>query len=68
VHVHGFFDLNSNRRHVKWPTPSKGDNSGGPTDVSLQWNQLLVKEVLPRAYLTMVQHIIGRHSQGALPQ
>ena len=57
VHVHGFFELSQNRRHLKWPTSEEGGTSG-PADDALVWNRLLVTEVLPRAYITLVTQLV----------
>ena len=56
VHVHGFFELSQNRRHLKWPASEEGDTAG-PVDDALVWNGLLVTEVLPRAYVTLARQL-----------
>ncbi|XP_070206302.1 sacsin-like [Littorina saxatilis] len=65
VHVHGFFELSQNRRHVEWP---KGEGEdGGPSDEAALWNSLLVREVLPRAYVTLVTELVKSAGTGASP-
>jgi len=54
-HVHGYFAIDQNRRHVKWPT---ADQTGKLNDSSLLWNQFLVNAVLPKAMLEMASFII----------
>ncbi|XP_076434838.1 sacsin-like [Babylonia areolata] len=49
VHVHGYFALEQNRRHLKWPTADQLDNHAQLDSPSL-WNCLLVTELLPRVY------------------
>ena len=49
VHVHGYFALSQNRRHLKWPTADQLSHRK-KLDPPLRWNCLLVHELLPRAY------------------
>ncbi|XP_076453314.1 sacsin-like [Babylonia areolata] len=49
VHVHGYFALEQNRRHLKWPTADQMWNNTASDPASL-WNCLLVKELLPVVY------------------
>ena len=58
VHVHGFFELSQNRRHLKWPTSEEADTEG-PVDDALVWNRLLITEVLPRAYVMLVTQLVN---------
>ncbi|XP_070206314.1 sacsin-like [Littorina saxatilis] len=63
VHVHGFFELSQNRRHVEWP---KGEGEEGePNDEAALWNSLLVREVLPRAYVTLLTELVNSAGTGA---
>ena len=49
VHVHGYFSLSQNRRHLKWPTADQLTHRA-QLDPILRWNSLLVEELLPQAY------------------
>ena len=49
VHVHGYFALSQNRRHLKWPTADQLSQNA-QTDPPLRWNCLLVRELLPLVY------------------
>lgn len=51
VHVHGYFALSQNRRHVKWPAAQRL-SGGGHLDPPLHWNCLLLSELLPKVYST----------------
>ena len=50
VHVNGSFALDSNRRHMNWPTNDRTEDK----DVSLEWNRRMITEVLPWAYTWLV--------------
>ena len=50
VHVNGSFALDSNRRHMNWPTNDRTEDK----DVSLEWNRRMITEVLPLAYTSLV--------------
>ncbi|PVD20278.1 hypothetical protein C0Q70_20775 [Pomacea canaliculata] len=56
VHVNGFFALSQNRRHIKWPTADQLRN-GAHMEPALTWNCLLVKELLPLAYLALLYRL-----------
>ena len=49
LHVHGYFALEQNRRHVKWPTADRLSH-GAHLDPQSTWNCLLVAELLPTVY------------------
>ena len=53
VHVHGYFALSQNRRHLKWPTADQLTQNA-PIDPPLRWNCLLVQELLPLVYETLL--------------
>ena len=53
VHVNGSFALDSNRRHMNWPTNDRTEDK----DVSLEWNRRMITEVLPWAYTWLVTSI-----------
>eukprot|EP00057_Strongylocentrotus_purpuratus_P022687 XP_011677161.1 PREDICTED: sacsin-like [Strongylocentrotus purpuratus] len=55
VHVHGFFAVNSDRRGIKWPGPDQ-------TDTPAQWNQLLVRELIPIVYVDAIKYAISIHT------
>lgn len=54
VHVNGFFALSSSRHQVKWPSIDSGD----VTDDACLWNQHLLDEVLPRAYVNLLKEAL----------
>lgn len=47
LHVHGYFALEQNRRHLKWPTADQM-RYRGQLDPQSTWNCLLVTELLPK--------------------
>ncbi|KAL5005313.1 hypothetical protein ScPMuIL_018769 [Solemya velum] len=53
VHINGFFSLSQNRRHVKWSTADEKAN------YSVSWNEFLVRELLPRVYIIVIQELIS---------
>ncbi|XP_048257517.1 sacsin-like [Haliotis rufescens] len=57
VHVNGFFALNQNRRHFKWPTADQLQNQAH-TDKAMEWNKCLVSEVLPEVYYSIVNALV----------
>ena len=57
IHVNGFFALSQNRCVVKWPTVDQIRNHAH-TDKSIQWNQVLVKEVLSEVYCQFLRELI----------
>ncbi|XP_063961226.1 sacsin-like [Lytechinus pictus] len=60
VHVHGFFGINSDRRGIKWLGPDQ-------TDTPAQWNQLLVRELIPMVYVDAIKFTIDvQNSRGTL--
>lgn len=46
MHVHGYFALEQNRRHIKWPSADQM-RYRGHLDPQSAWNCLLVTELLP---------------------
>ncbi|XP_061184826.1 sacsin-like [Saccostrea echinata] len=50
VHVNGFFALDSNRQHLKWPSHDQ-KISHSHLENDMLWNVLMVQEVLPVVYL-----------------
>ena len=49
VNVNGYFAVDQNRRHLKWPM--SGQKS---VDKSVLWNQCLLNELIPSAYLELL--------------
>ena len=49
VHVHGYFALSQNRRHLKWPSADQLSHRE-TLEAPMRWNCLLVEELLPQAY------------------
>ena len=65
VHVNGFFALNQNRSHVKFPNAEQEDQEKKGrhlTDKFLLWNKCLLEEAIPRAYAKMISDAINEKS------
>lgn len=60
VHVNGFFALEQNRKHIKWPVTYKSRDE--LMDKRLLWNQCILKEALPKAYSQMLLEAIQMHA------
>ena len=67
IHVNGCFALSQNRCVVKWPTADQIRNHAH-TDKSIQWNQVLVKEVLSEVYCQFLCKLVveSRFENGEL--
>ncbi|XP_072253289.1 sacsin isoform X2 [Leuresthes tenuis] len=61
VHVNACFGLTDNRRHIKWQEEDQKH------DEHAQWNELLVKKMVPQAYLKILQDAIKFSQQSILP-
>lgn len=61
VCVNACFGLTDNRRHIKWQEEDQKH------DEHAQWNELLVKKVLPQAYVRIIQNAIKLCQQSRLP-
>ncbi|KAG8452898.1 hypothetical protein GDO86_004628 [Hymenochirus boettgeri] len=61
VHISGFFGLTDNRRSIKW---RELDQWRDPAAV---WNELLVKNVVPKAYATLILEAIERMETEKIP-
>nr|XP_046261174.1 sacsin [Scatophagus argus] len=61
VYVNACFGLTDNRRHIKWQEEDQKH------DEHAVWNELLMKEVLPQAYLMIVQDAIKFAQETILP-
>ena len=48
IHINGTFGLNDDRRSLKWPGIERQN------DPTAQWNDLLVKHVIPSCYLSLL--------------
>ncbi|CAF4638553.1 unnamed protein product, partial [Didymodactylos carnosus] len=58
-HINGFFGLTDNRRDLKWvTTETYKDNDG-------KWNELLIKQVISRTYIKLVEYC-NNHFQDSL--
>ncbi|XP_040912741.1 sacsin [Toxotes jaculatrix] len=61
VYVNACFGLTDNRRHIKWQEEDQKH------DEHAVWNELLMKEVLPQAYIMIIQDAIKLAQQSVLP-
>lgn len=61
VYVNACFGLTDNRREIKWQEEDQKH------DEHAMWNELLMKEVLPQAYLKIIQDAIKLAQQSMLP-
>lgn len=52
VHINACFGLTDNRREIKWQEEDQKH------DEHAMWNELLIKEVFPQAYLTIIKDAI----------
>ncbi|ELT96105.1 hypothetical protein CAPTEDRAFT_195081 [Capitella teleta] len=65
VEINGYFSLEQNRKHIKWPTSYRTRED--MMDKRLLWNQCMLKEALPKAYASLLRAAIQLHRQGSLP-
>ncbi|XP_028291058.1 sacsin isoform X2 [Gouania willdenowi] len=61
VHINAYFGLTDNRRHIKWQEEDQKH------DEQAQWNELLIKEVLPHAYFMIIKDAITLAQMSVLP-
>ncbi|KAK2849709.1 hypothetical protein Q7C36_008492 [Tachysurus vachellii] len=61
VHINACFGLTDNRRYIKWQEEDQKN------DKSAEWNELLMKEVLPHVYLKIIQDSIQLSRKSVLP-
>lgn len=61
VYINACFGLTDNRRHIKWQEEDQKH------DEHAVWNELLMKELLPQAYLMIIQDAIKLAQQSILP-
>jgi sacsin len=63
-HVNGFFAVDHNRRHLKYA--SLDQNMTWCEDKDVLWNQCLMKEVLPKALVQLVEEAVRLQLEGRL--
>uniref|UniRef100_A0A8C6S4J9 Sacsin/Nov domain-containing protein n=1 Tax=Neogobius melanostomus TaxID=47308 RepID=A0A8C6S4J9_9GOBI len=61
VYVNAYFGLTDNRRHIKWLEEDQRN------DKHAIWNETLIKEVLPKTYLTILRDAIRLVQDDILP-
>lgn len=61
VNINACFGLTDNRRYIKWQEEDQKN------DESAQWNELLIKKVLPHVYLMIIQDAIKLSKNSELP-
>ncbi|XP_008285883.1 sacsin [Stegastes partitus] len=61
VYVNACFGLTDNRRHIKWQEEDQKH------DEHALWNELLMREVLPQAYVMIIQDAIKLAQESLLP-
>ncbi|KAM9343119.1 sacsin isoform 2-T2 [Pholidichthys leucotaenia] len=61
VYVNACFGLTDNRRHIKWQEEDQKH------DEHALWNELLMKELFPKAYLMIIQDAIKLAQESILP-
>ncbi|CAH1789556.1 unnamed protein product [Owenia fusiformis] len=54
VHVNGYFALDQNRAHLKWPTMDQQEEN----DPKLLWNTCVLTELVPKCYLQLVKNAL----------
>jgi len=62
VHVHGYFAVDPNRRHIKQRTAEQMNVK--ITDEAILWNEYLIRCLLPKALVSLVQYIAESWSVG----
>jgi len=64
VHVHGYFAVDQNRRHIKRRTAEQMNEK--ITDKAILWNEYLINLLLPKALVNLAQYIAKSWSPDAL--
>ncbi|VDH93733.1 Hypothetical predicted protein [Mytilus galloprovincialis] len=59
VHINGTFALSEDRKQLKWADKFSESNK----EDSVQWNELLVSTVLPKAYIDLIMEIRNRNDE-----
>ena len=54
IHVNGYFALGPDRKDLKWKSISTAKSG----DKSVLWNEILIKKLLPQAYLNLLKFLI----------
>lgn len=62
VHLNGFFALEQNRKHLKWPGAYANRSRDDLMDKRVRWNVCLVKEALPKCYFHLIREAIRLNS------
>ncbi|XP_071950955.1 sacsin-like, partial [Antedon mediterranea] len=57
VHVNADFVVSDDRRSIKWPLKDRNDTMS-------RWNHLLLQEVVPKAYMKLIQEAIELQKKG----
>jgi len=60
VHVHGYFAVDQNRRHIKTRTAEQ--MSERITDKAILWNEFLISSLLPKALVGLALYVAGTWS------
>lgn len=66
VFINGFFALEQNRKHLKWPESFNIRNREEMMDKQVLWNVCLLKEVLPKCYTQLVIEAIKLSSSNIM--
>lgn len=61
ININACFGLTDNRRYIKWQEEDQKN------DDSAEWNELLMKEVLPHVYFMIIQDALQLSRRSALP-
>lgn len=59
LHINGTFALSEDRKQLKWADKFSESNK----EDSVQWNELLVSTVLPKAYIDLIMEIRNRNDE-----
>ncbi|XP_052686906.1 sacsin-like [Crassostrea angulata] len=62
VHVNGFFNLDPSRDHVMQAT----EGQVGEKDKNIQWNELLIQEVIPKAYIKLIEDLLTKGTKAEI--
>lgn len=62
VHVNGFFNLDPSRDHVMQAT----EGQVGEKDKNIQWNEILIQEVIPKAYVKLIEDLLTKGTKAEI--